>query len=140
MNFRQLIEKAMHEAKDEFAAIVAKKLAALMGDAGEPAVGRRGRKSASSSAFVAKGAAPAKRRGAAPGQRRAAPEHMASIQEKVLHAMTPGQAMKKGDIMKAARISDDDETRVRNVLAKLKGAGVLSMKGARGSAVYTLKQ
>ena len=140
MNFRQLIEKAMHEAKDEFAAIVAKKLATLMGDGGD--VPRRGRGRppgpSTSSAISSKPAGRGKRR--AGTQRRAAPEHMAKIQEKVLHAMTPGQAMKKGDIMKAARIPDDEETRVRNVLAKLKGAGVLSMKGVRGSAVYTLKQ
>ena len=64
---------------------------------------------------------------------------MAKIQEKVLHAMRPGEAMKKGAIMKAARLPDDEETRVRNVLAKLKTAGVLSMKGVRGSATYTLK-
>jgi hypothetical protein len=72
-------------------------------------------------------------------QRRAAPEHMANIQGNVLHAMKPGEAMKKGAIMKAARLPDAEDVRVRNVLAKLKSAGVVSMKGQRGSAVYTLK-
>jgi hypothetical protein len=71
------------------------------------------------------------------GQR---PKHMANIQEKVLHAMTPGEPMKKGAIMKAARLGDGEETRVRNVLARLKSAGVLTMKGVRGSATYTLKR
>ena len=41
--------------------------------------------------------------------------------------------------MKAARLPDAEETRVRNVLAKLKSAGLLTMKGVRGSAVYVLK-
>ncbi len=137
MNFRQLIEKAMHEAQAEFSDIVARKLRALMGD-GEGAAprARRGRPPS-----VAVAASP--RRGRPAGSkrqgRRAAPDHMAKLQEKVLHAMNPGEAMKKSAIMRAARLPDDEETRVRNVLAKLKAAGVLSMKGVRGSATYTLK-
>jgi hypothetical protein len=130
MNFRQLIEKAMYEARDEFAGIVAKKLSELMGSE-ENAPRRRGR--------PPKAHAAEKRPGAKRGHGRAAPDHMATLQEKILHAMTPGQAMKKSAIMKAARLPDDEETRVRNILARLKGAGVLSMKGVRGSAVYTLK-
>jgi hypothetical protein len=135
MNFRQLIEKAMHEARDEFADVVARKLEALMGV--EPQAARRpGRPPASAAAATPP---PARRSSRGRGGRRAAPEHMANIQEKVLHAMTPGEPMKKGAIMKAARLGDGEETRVRNVLARLKSAGVLTMKGVRGSATYTLK-
>jgi hypothetical protein len=137
MNFRQLIAKAMHEARDEFAAIVVQKLEALMGD--HPAPARRGRPP---KVAATNGAPAAARNGASRGrgkQHRAAPDHMANLQEKILHAMTPGEAMKKAAIMKAARVADSDALRVGNILAKLKGAGVLSMKGERGSAVYTLK-
>ena len=37
MNFRQLIEKAIHKARDEFAEVISRKLATLMGtdEAGE---------------------------------------------------------------------------------------------------------
>jgi hypothetical protein len=140
MNFRQLIEKAMHEARDEFAAVVARKLEALMGTGDGAGPARRGPgrppKALTAVATASRGRP---RRSSGGKQGRAAPEHMAHIQEKVLHAMTPGQAMKKSAIMKAARLPDAEETRVRNVLAKLKSAGVLGMKGARGSAVYTLK-
>jgi hypothetical protein len=139
MNFRQLIEKAMHEARDEFAAIVAQKLEALMGTSGGSSSARRGpARPPKATASPAPGRT-VKRSRRGGGQGRAAPEHMANIQEKILHAMKPGEAMKKGLIMKTARLPDSEETRVRNVLAKLKTAGVLTMKGVRGSAVYTLK-
>jgi hypothetical protein len=72
-------------------------------------------------------------------RRRALSANRARVQEKVLHAMRPGEPMKKGAIMKAARLGEDDDVRVRNVLAKLKTAGVLTMKGLRGSATCTLK-
>ena len=134
MNFRKLIEKAMHEAKDDFAAIIATKVAELMGDE-EANTSTRRRSGGKTSR------APAKLRAKSNDkQRRAAPDHMTKIQEKVIHAMKPGVAMKKSDIMKAARLPDDEETRVRNILAKLKNGGVLSMKGVRGSAVYSLRE
>src|SRR4051812_48200454 len=103
MNFRTLIEKAMHEARDEFAAIVAQKLDALMGGTGSaPARRGPGRPPKATSAQVESSRRPSKgRRGK---QGRAAPDHMAHLQEKVLHAMTPGEAMKKSAIMKAARL------------------------------------
>ena len=136
MNFRMLIEKAMHEARGEFEAIVKRKLNALMGEAGAtPAGRRRARRPPGRPAKAARGAG----RRARKGRTRAAPEHMERLREKVLAAMHGGGAMKKGQIMKAARLAEAESERVTQVLHKLRGAGVLSMKGERGKATYALK-
>jgi hypothetical protein len=139
MNFRQLIEKAMHEARDEFADVVARKLEALMGGTSSAPARRGPGRPPKTTSAAAESPRPLKSRASRGKPGRAAPDHMAQLQEKILHAMPPGQAMKKSAIMKAARLPNVEETRVRNILAKLKGAGVLAMKGQRGSAVYTLK-
>jgi hypothetical protein len=134
LNFRKLIEQAMNEARDEFAAIVARKLAALMGDAGASSKppraatpGRRGRPAA---------AAPS-RKG---GRQRAPADHMAALRDKVLSTMrSSGEPMKKSQIVKSARLPEGETPRVGQVLKRLKDEGLLSMKGQKGAAVYTLR-
>lgn len=63
---------------------------------------------------------------------------MAQLREKVLSALQTGDAMKKAQIMKAARLDETESARVANVLKKLKDDGVVSMKGQKAVATYTL--
>jgi hypothetical protein len=143
MNFRALIARAMNEAREEFAGIVAAKLAALMGDA-EPSrstaapAKRLGRPPKTRSTKRQSAKAEAKpRRAPARSEGRASPEHMQRLREKVLSVMHPGLVMKKAEIMKAGRFDSAEETRVAHVLHVLKDERVLKMHGVRGSATYT---
>jgi hypothetical protein len=135
MNFRSLIEKAMHEARDEFAAIVKQKLADLMGDAAH--VDRSLERGRVRTTKATASAPPTRRRGK-DGRARAPSEHMEKLKEKILGAMHKGEPMKKASIMKAARLAETEELRVGQILKRLKDARVLAMKGQRGAATYTL--
>jgi hypothetical protein len=138
MNFRQLIERAMNEARDEFADVIARKLDALIGI--DPSNERRlGRPPKDTVPVPATSPRRRTRSGARAGRRRAPPEHMRKIHELVLLAMKPGVPMKKGAIMKEARLGAEEDTRVGTVLAHLKSDGAITMKGVRGSATYILK-
>ncbi len=129
MNFRKLIEQAMYEVRDEFAAIVQRKLAELMGDAEIPDRPRAKR---------APGR-PAKARKPARGRTRAPADHMAELREKVIAALRSGDSMKKQQIMRAAKVSDDEGLRVAAILRKLKDEGVVTMKGQKAVATYTVR-
>ncbi len=139
-NFRSLIERAMLEAQAEFAAVVARKLNELLGstvaELGRrpmPAVGNPKQPSTKARGTVKQ--APPK-----PTRRfRSSPTDLAALQDKILHAMEPGRAMKKAEIVKAARLGDADELRVSNVLAKLREAGIVTMQGQKRLATYVLK-
>ncbi|GAC1351301.1 MAG: hypothetical protein NVS3B20_10680 [Polyangiales bacterium] len=133
MNFRKLIEKAMHEAQAEFALIVSRKLAELMGDAEVgSAVPRRRVVRAAGKPLPSRADARAGSRGRAPAN------HMAELREKVLSALKAGEPMKKNQIMKAARLSEREGARVGNILRKLKDDGLVGMKGQKAIATYTL--
>ena len=134
MNFRKLIEQAMHEVRDEFAVIVARKLAELMGDPS----GSRSAASRAGTKEPARRGRPPKALKAASSRSRAPKDHMAQLREKVLSALQAGEAMKKAQIMKAARLDEAESARVANVLKKLKDDGVVSMKGQKAVATYTL--
>lgn len=128
-SIRELIERALREAQEEFAAIVERKLSELMGDA--PAVApTRARKSE---------AAPTKAARKGGARARVPADHMATLRERVLSAMRPGEAMKKSQIMSAARLGDDEAQRVGLILKRLKDEGVLAMRGQKGAATYSLK-
>jgi hypothetical protein len=64
---------------------------------------------------------------------------MSDLRNKILGVMTPGEAMKRAQIVSAARLPDAELVRVGIVLKKLKDEGLVSMKGQRGSATYTLQ-
>lgn len=126
----------MNEARDEFAAIVARKLAGLMGDAESSARGPR-----TSKAPAARASARKPQGRAGKGVRTRAPaDHMEQIRQKVVSAMRAGEPMKKSAIMKAARLGEGEVGRVGQVLKKLKDQGTLAMKGEKGAATYTLKR
>ena len=127
MNFRKLIEKALNEAREEYAEIVARKLRELMGDEERAAPARP---HARPKAPTPKGD---KTRSRAPAN------HMAVLREKVIGALRAGEPMKKSQIMKGARLGEEETARVGNVLKKLKDEGMLAMKGEKGAATYTLK-
>jgi hypothetical protein len=132
MNIRKLIEKALDEAREEFAAIVQRKLEELMGDEPTPGPGRR------KPARVREAAE--KPRSSGKGTRTRAPEsEMAGLRTKVIAAMPLGQAMKRAQIADAADLPATETARLSNVLRKLKDEGVLSMKGTKASATYTRK-
>lgn len=135
MNIRQLIEKALNEARDEFAAIVQRKLEELMGDAEAPTKPARaaGRPRASTPVRSGAKAAEAARRSRAPES------HMAELRAKVLAAMPQGEPLKRSQIVERARLGGGDETRVATVLRKLKDEGILVMRGTKASATYTRK-
>jgi len=138
MDFRSLIEKAMFEARDEFAAIMARKLEALLGVGASP-LPRRGRPRTTDAGRPPQNRARARVVTKSGEQRRAAPEDMARIKEKVLAVMKPGQTMRKGEIMRLAKLPDDEDVRVRLVLTRLKASGLVTMLGTRGGAAYRLK-
>lgn len=138
-NIRELIARALHEAQEEFAAIVERKLAELMGDASANAsAARRTPKAAAKIAAKAPPKGPAKP--VASGSRTRVPsDHMATLREKVLQAMPAGEAWKKGQIMAAAHLDEDEGQRVGLVLKRLKDEGLLVMRGQKGAATYALK-
>jgi hypothetical protein len=138
-NIRELIARALHEAQEEFAAIVERKLAELMGDASSNASASRRTPKASAKAAV-KAPAKAQAKPVASGSRTRVPsDHMATLREKVLQAMPAGEAWKKGQIMAAARLDEDEGQRVGLVLKRLKDEGLLVMRGQKGAATYALK-
>jgi hypothetical protein len=126
-SIRELIDRALREAQEEFAAIVQRKLSELMGDA-DTAAPARARKPAAAPKPARKGA-----------RARVPADHMATLRERVLSGMRPGEAMKKSQIMSAARLGDDEAQRVGLVLKRLKDEGVLAMRGQKGAATYSLK-
>ncbi len=126
-NIRELIERALLEAQEEFAAIVKRKLAELMGDA-TPSAAQPSRPSKRPSE-------PARRR----TRVRVPRDHMDALREKVLAAMRPGEAQKKAQIMAAARLDEQEAQRVGLVLKRLKEEGILTMRGQKGAATYALK-
>jgi hypothetical protein len=137
-NIRELIARALHEAQEEFAAIVERKLAELMGDASAAAAPRRAPKATAKA--PAKAAAKPLAKPVASGSRSRVPsDHMATLREKVLEAMPTGEAWKKGQIMAAAHLDEDEGQRVGLVLKRLKDEGLLVMRGQKGAATYALK-
>ncbi len=135
MNIRKLIEQALHEARDEFAEIVQRKLEALMGDA-EPVSKRPGRPKKIVSASLGSKTARAERG----SKRTRAPEsHMAELRSRVLAGMPVGEPLKRSRIIELAGLTGEDGARVAAVLRKLKEDGVLVMRGAKASATYTRK-
>jgi hypothetical protein len=132
MNIRKLIEKALDEAREEFAAIVARKLEELKGDEDRaPAHGpsKKGR------AAARPAAAPR-----SPSTRTRAPEsQIAALRAKVIAAMPVGQAMKRAQIAEAAGLPPSEALRLSNVLRKLKDENILAMRGTKASATYTRK-
>jgi hypothetical protein len=141
-NIRELIARALHEAQEEFAAIVERKLAELMGDASAAAAPRRAPKATAKAPAkaAAKAAAKPLAKPVASGSRSRVPsDHMATLREKVLEAMPTGEAWKKGQIMAAAHLDEDEGQRVGLVLKRLKDEGLLVMRGQKGAATYALK-
>lgn len=137
-NIRELIERALHEAQEEFAAIVQRKLAELMGDASAAAPPRRAPKAAARATAKATTKAAAKPVASA-SRTRVPSDHMATLREKVLQAMPAGEAWKKAQIMTAARLDENEGQRVGLVLKRLKDEGHLVMHGQKGAATYALK-
>jgi hypothetical protein len=137
MNFRKLIEKAMYEVRDEFAVIVQRKLAELMGDAEASPRGSALR----GPTARAEGKRPVGRppKESSRGRSRAPADHMAELREKVLAALHGGEPMKKNQIMRAAKLDEDEASRVGSVLRKLKDERVVTMKGQKAVATYTLE-
>lgn len=139
-NFRTLIERAMRETQAEFAAVVARKLNELLGSTVSELGRRPMPQPVKPKLQAARGRVPSTKAAPLPSKRRrSTPADLAALQEKLLHAMEPGRAMKKGEIMKAARLGDADDLRVTNVLAKLREAGIITMQGQKRLATYVLK-
>lgn len=134
MNFRQLIEKAMFELRDEFAELVARKLVELMGD--EDA--KPSAKPRSGSAAKAKPARPSTASSRPRTRERAPGSHMTALREQVVAALRSGGPMKKSEVLRVAGLSPDEGPRVAQVLRKLKDDGVVRMKGDKATATYTL--
>lgn len=136
MSIRKLIERALEEARDEFAAIIARKVAEVMGDVEVPA--RKARASKSSGARAGK--RPPSTKHARPGKRTRAPRrHMAELRGKVLAALERGAAMKRSQVVAAAKLDASEAVRVAQVLRRLKDEGLLAMQGRKASATYTLR-
>lgn len=139
-NFRTLIERAMRETQAEFAQVVTRKLNELLGSTLSELGRRPAPKGAATRKLVARGPGSSTKTPPKPAKRRrSTPADLAALQDKLLHAMEPGRAMKKGEIMKAARLGDADDLRVTNVLAKLREAGIITMQGQKRLATYVLK-
>ena len=138
MNFRKLIEKAMFEVRDEFAAIVSRKLAELMGD-GAVSRGVPRAKSPKGRGRNGEKRPVGRPREASRLRSRAPADHMAELRDKVVAALRAGEPMKKNQIMRAAKLGEDEATRVGSVLRKLKDEGVVAMKGQKAVATYTLE-
>ncbi len=140
MNFRQLIEKAMFELRDEFAELVARKLVELMGDGDAPAKVKPSKRVVSSaSPKVKANASKTKPQPKTRDKRERAPEsHMAALRDKVVTALRSGGALKKSDVLRSAGLSAEEGQRVAQVLRRLKEEGVVRMKGDKATATYTL--
>ncbi|MGZ3449577.1 MAG: hypothetical protein ACXVEF_08245 [Polyangiales bacterium] len=132
MNIRKLIEKALDEAREEFAAIVARKLEELMGDATPAPEPRRRKAGAPKRASTVAASGPK-------GRTRAPESQIAALRAKVIAAMPVGHAMKRAQIAEAAGLPPSEALRLSNVLRKLKEENVLSMRGTKASATYTRK-
>jgi hypothetical protein len=138
VSIRKLIERALEEARDEFAAIIARKVAEVMGDVEVPARKGRPPKSASAPRASKRRATPVAH--ARPGKRTRAPQkHMEELRARVLAALESGKTMKRSQILAAAKLDVSEAERVAQVLRRLKDEGLLSMQGQKASATYTLR-
>lgn len=130
-SIRELIARALEEARDEFAEIVQRKLEELMGEA--PSV-------EASRPPPPRPRAP-REPAAAPGggaRRKRTPESaMGELRARIVAAMPIGEPMKRSQILKSAGLDEGELTRLSNVLRKLKDEGVVEMKGERAAATYT---
>lgn len=147
--FRKLIEQAMFEVRDEFAEIVSRKLAELLGDA-EPRSSRAGASTHNLRAPTrarlppreAPEAAPSPRQSGkaaskGPSRRNRTPaSKMSELRDRVLGALDRREAMKKSQILERAGLDESDETRLSAVLRKLKDEGLIVMQGTKASATY----
>lgn len=139
-NFRSLIERAMLEAQAEFAAVLARKLDQLLGMTLEELERQPRPKAGAVKPPTRKAPSTASKPSAKLAKRfRSSPTDLAALQDKILHAMEAGRAMKKVEILRAARLGGADEIRVSNVLAKLREAGIVTMHGQKRLATYVLK-
>ena len=137
-SIRKLIEQALEEARDEFAAIIARKVAEVMGDVAVPA--RKGRPSKASVAVPRASKRPSLAHADKAGKRTRAPQrHMEELRGKVLAALESGKTMKRSQIIAAAKLDASEAGRVAQVLRRLKDEGLLSMQGRKASATYTLR-
>ena len=133
MNFRKLIEQAMFELRDEFAVLIAKKLDELIGD--KPAAPTRARRAAgrpTKASRPEKGPPPRARRPRAKGA------HMEDLRGKVLGVLGDGAPRKRAQILAEARLGKDEAVRVATLLRRLKDEGVVTMRGNKASATYTI--
>ena len=139
-SIRKLIERALEEARDEFAAIIARKVAEVMGDVDVPARKGRPAKSGGAAPRASKRATVASLGKTSTGKRTRAPQrHMEELRGKVLVALESGTAMKRSQIIAAAKLDASEAGRVAQVLRRLKDEGRLSMQGRKASATYTLR-
>ena len=137
MSIRKLIEQALEEARDEFAAIIARKVAEVMGDIEGPARKARAAASTKVAPRTAKRTGPAHARA---GKRTRAPQrHMEELRAKVMAALESGKTMKRAQIVAAAKLDASEAGRVAQVLRRLKDEGLLSMQGQKASATYTFR-
>lgn len=140
-SIRKLIEQALEEARDEFAAIIARKVAEVMGDVEIPA--RKGRASTSAAAApraIKRSSSHLAHAHAHKGKRTRAPQrHMEELRGKVLAALESGKTMKRAQVVAAAKLDASEAGRVAQVLRRLKDEGLLSMQGQKASATYTLR-
>ena len=136
-SIRKLIEQALEEARDEFAAIIARKVAEVMGDVAVPA--RKGRPSKSTAAAPRASKRPSVAHERAGKRTRAPHRHMEELRGKVLAALESGKTMKRSQIIAAAKLDASEAQRVAQVLRRLKDEGLLSMQGQKASATYTLR-
>jgi hypothetical protein len=137
-SIRKLIEQALEEARDEFAAIIARKVAEVMGDVAVPA--RKGRLAHAAGAAPRASKRPAAtspHKGASGKRTRVPQRHMQELRGKVLAALDSGKTMKRAQIVAAAKLDASEAGRVAQVLRRLKDEGLLSMQGQKASATYT---
>lgn len=64
---------------------------------------------------------------------------MGELRARILAAMPVGEPMKRAQVLERAGLGEGDQTRVSNVLRKLKDEGIVQMKGERAAATYTRK-
>jgi len=136
-SIRKLIEQALEEARDEFAAIIARKVAEVMGDVTAPKKGRASKAAPAPRTSKRPALAAAHAKG---GKRTRAPHrHMEELRDRVLAALQSGAPMKRSQIVAAAKLDASEAGRVAQVLKRLKDDGLLSMTGQKASATYKLR-
>jgi hypothetical protein len=136
MDFRTLIERAMHEAQAEFAEIVKRKLNALLGSTVRGASPKRPAERSSRSFTVAsprvnkRKPVPAK-----PTGTRSAPEAMDALGHKVLEALATGAPLSRGAIARMVGVEATSAV-LGNVLGKLRRDRQIVMDGQKRNARY----